>query len=258
MPPGPFGPSPATAAGSAAAVLRDLRQAALLSRPLVTGVAMAATAVANVPGMAEAYNNWESLHSRLDTANKTYIRNLGEAGKDGWIAADRDAFADAVERYQEAVESLRAYVKTVAGIVDELGDAYRAYWLALARVAAVLLFGVAIAAAMLATPYAAAGYARLQMLGLLANSVIATATGMLAKVVSAVAGGMSVYFAGRAYVQMFDLQPTREAKVDFRKAVIVADGLPPFQEAAGPGRLPPSSGFEWREPTKATPRTYQP
>ncbi|MFC6087177.1 hypothetical protein [Sphaerisporangium aureirubrum] len=258
MPPGPYGPSPGTAAGSAAAVLRDLRRAAMLSRPLTVGIAMAATAVANVPGMADAYNNWESLHSRLDTVNKTYIRNLGESGKDGWIAADHDAFSDAVERYQEAVESLRAYVKTVAGIVDELGDAYRAYWLALARVAAVLLAGVAIAAAMLATPYAAAGYARLQMLGLLANGVIAAATGMLAKVVSAVAGGMSVYFAGKAYVQMYNLQPTGAAKVDFTKAVIDADGLPSFQEPAGPGRLPPSSGFEWREPVKSAPQPYQP
>ncbi|MDH2425081.1 hypothetical protein [Sphaerisporangium sp. TRM90804] len=256
MPAGPYGPSLRMAGGSAASVLDDLRKAALLSRPLTVGIAMAGTAVANVPGMADAYNNWDSIHARLDTANKSFVRNLGEKGKDGWIAADHDAFMDAVERYQEALETLRNYVKTTAGIVDELGDAYRAYWLALARVAAALLAGVAVAAAMLTTPYAAAGYARLQMLGFVANSVIAGATGMLAKVVSAVAGGMSVYFAGKAYVQMYNLRPTRDAKVDFTKAAIDPGGLPPFQPPAPGGGLPPSAGFEWREPRKELPEPY--
>jgi hypothetical protein len=263
MPLGPYGPSLTTAGGSAASVLNDLRKAAMLSRPLTVGVAMAATAIANVPGMADAYNNWESLHSRLDTANKSFVRNLGDKGKDGWVAADHDAFVDAVERYQEALETLRGYVKNIAGIVDELGDAYRAYWLALARVSVALLSGVAIAAAMLTTPYAAAGYARLQALGFMANSVIAAATGMLGRVVSAVAGGMSIYFAGKAFVQMYNLQPTGDAKVDFKKAVIDTKGLPPFQEPPAPQRggpplLPPSAGFEWREPQRRRPEPYHP
>ncbi|MEU9887532.1 hypothetical protein [Sphaerisporangium sp. NPDC051011] len=263
MPSSPYGPSLRMAGGSAASILNDLRKAALLSRPLTVGVAIASTAIANVPGMADAYNNWESIHSRLDTANKSFIRNLGDKGKEGWIAADHDAFVDAVERYQEALESLRGYVKNIAGIVDELGDAYRAYWLALARVVAVLLAGVAIAAAMLATPYAAAGYARLQALGQLATQVIAAATGMLGKVVSAVAGGMSVYFAGKALVQMYNLQPTGEAKIDFTKAVIDTKGLPPFQQppATSPGQPPvppPSGGFEWREPKVDKPEPYHP
>ncbi|MFC4584695.1 hypothetical protein [Sphaerisporangium corydalis] len=251
------------AGGSAASVLNDMRKAALLSRPLTVGVAMAASAIANVPGMADAYNNWESIHARLDTANKSFVRNLGDKGKDGWIAQDHDAFMDAVERYQEALESLRGYIKNIGGIVDELGDAYRAYWLALARVVAVLLAALPIAAAMLATPYAAAGYARLEMLGNLANSVIAAATGMLSKVVAAAAGGMSVYFAGKAFVQMFNLQPTGEAKVDFTKAVIDTNGLPPFQAppatvGGAPPSLPPSAGFEWREPKQETPEPYHP
>ncbi|GII60384.1 hypothetical protein Skr01_04690 [Sphaerisporangium krabiense] len=257
----PYGPSLRMAGGSAASVLNDLRKAALLSRPLTVGVAMASTAVANVPGMADAYANWDSIHARLDTANKSFLRNLGDKGKDGWIAADHDAFSDAVERFQEALETLRGYVKSVAGIVDELGDAYRAYWVALARIAAALAAGIAVAAAMLTTPYsAAAGYARLQALGVMANGLIATATGMLAKVVSAVAGGMSVYFAGKALVQMYNLEPTGAAKVDFTKAVIDTRGLPPFQPPA-PGRPPappPSGGFEWREPKVERPQPYKP
>ena len=88
------------------------------------GVAIASTAVANVPGMADAYNNWESIHSRLDTAVKSYVAILLTKEKEGWIADDREPFHDAVQRMQEALESLRAYVKNVAGIVDELGDAY--------------------------------------------------------------------------------------------------------------------------------------
>ncbi|WP_248961035.1 hypothetical protein [Sphaerisporangium perillae] len=263
MPSGPYGPSLKTAGGSALSVLNDLRKAALLSRPLLVGSALAATAVANVPGMANAYNNWESIHSRLDTAIKSYIRNLGDKGKDGWIAKDHDAYVDAVERYQEAMESLRAYVKAIAGIVDELGDAYRAYWVSLGRVVAVLSVNLPIAAAMLATPYAPAGYARLEALGLLANGAIALATSLLAKVVASVAGGMSVYFAGKAFAQMFNLAPTGDAKIDFRKAMIDTQGSPSFQEPpasapGGPPLLPPSQGFEWVEPKKNKPEPYQP
>ncbi|MFC4529510.1 hypothetical protein [Sphaerisporangium dianthi] len=263
MPAGVYGPSLRTAGSSALAVLDDLRKAALLSRPLLVGTAIAGTAVANVPGMADAYNNWESIHSRLDTAIKSYIRNLGDKGKDGWVAEDHDAYADAVERYQEALESLRGYVKNIAGIVDELGDAYRAYWVSLARVAAVLAAALPIAAAMLATPYAAAGYARLEALGAMATSTIAAATSLLAKVVSSVAGGMSVYFAGKALAQMFNLEPTAGAKIDFRQAVIDTHGLPPFQQppavpAGQPPSLPPSGGFEWREPKQDRPEPYHP
>ena len=263
MPVGALSPSLRMAGGSAASILNDLRKAAMLSRPLTVGVAIAATAIANVPGMADAYNNWESLYSRLDTANKSFMRNLGDKGKDGWISEDHEAFVHAVERFQEALESLRGYVKNIAGIVDELGDAYRAYWLALARVAAVLLAGIAISAAMLTTPYAAAGYARLEALGIMATNVIALATSMLAKVISAVVGGMSVYFAGKALVQMYNLQPTGDAKVDFSKAVIDTQGLPPFQEppATSVGQvpmLPPSPGFEWKEPKVNTPEPYHP
>ncbi|GGL14909.1 hypothetical protein Sme01_16200 [Sphaerisporangium melleum] len=258
-----YAPSLRTAGGSAVAVLNDLRKAALMSRSLLLGCAIAGTAVANVPGMADAYNNWESIHSRLDTAIKSYIRNLGDKGKDGWIAVDHDAYADAVERYQEAMESLRGYVKNIAGIVDELGDAYRAYWVSLARVAAVLAAVLPIAAAMLATPYAPAGYARLEALGALATRTIALATGLLAKVVSSVAGGMSVYFAGKGLAQMFNLEPTGEAKIDFRQAVIDTTGLPSFQEPpptrpGQPPSLPPSAGFEWREPKKDRPEPYHP
>ncbi|MFC7380834.1 hypothetical protein [Sphaerisporangium rhizosphaerae] len=263
MPAGSYAPSFRLAGGSALSVLNDLRKAALLSRPLVVGSAIAATAVANVPGMADAYNNWESIHSRLDTAIKSYIRNLGDKGKDGWIALDHDAYVDAVERFQEAMESLRGYVKNIAGIVDELGDAYRAYWVSLGRVVVVLGAALPIAAAMLATPYAAAGYARLEALGAMATSTIAMATSLLAKVVSSVAGGMSVYFAGKALAQMFNLEPTGAAKIDFRKAVIDTHGLPPFQQppaapAGQPAQLPPSAGFEWREPKQNRPEPYHP
>lgn len=263
MPAVPYGPSLRTAGGSAASVLNDLWRAATLSRPLTIGAAIAATAVANVPGMADAYNNWESLHSRLDTANKSFARNLGDKGKEGWVAEDHDAFVDAIERYQEALESLRAYVKATAGIVDELGDAFRAYWLSLARVAAVLLTCLPIAAAMLATPFAPFGYAELQSLGLMATSLIALSTSMLAHTVSAVAGGMSVYFAGKAFVQMFNLQPTGEARIDFKQAVIDTAGLPSFQTPppSPPGaapRLPPSTGFDWKSPKQNLPEPYKP
>ena len=103
-------------------VLSTLKGGARLAPTAWAGVAIASTAVANVPGMADAYNNWESIHSRLDTAVKSYVAILLTKEKDGWIAHHRVGVrrrrpADA----GGALESLRAYVKNVAGIVDELG-----------------------------------------------------------------------------------------------------------------------------------------
>ncbi|WP_436760063.1 hypothetical protein [Streptosporangium sp. V21-05] len=261
-------PSPLTAGKSAKGVITNstkvlstLKGGARLAPTAWAGVAIASTAVANVPGMADAYNNWESVHSRLDTAVKSYVAVLLTKEKEGWIADDREAFDDAVQRMQEALESLRAYVKNVAGIVDELGDAYRAYWLAIAKIAATLLALATIAAAMLATPYAASAMVNLRMLGTLASQVIAVSTGALGKLVASVAGSMSVYFSGKAWVQSFNLEPTGSAKVDFTKARI-DPSLLPYQAAptGAPGQAPqlPKGGtFEWLSPKKEMPEPYK-
>lgn len=261
-------PSPLTAGKSAKGVITNstkvlstLKGGARLAPTAWAGVAIASTAVANVPGMADAYNNWESIHSRLDTAVKSYVAVLLTKEKEGWIADDREAFDDAVQRMQEALESLRAYVKNVAGIVDELGDAYRAYWLAIAKIAATLLALATIAAAMLATPYAASAMVNLRMLGTLASQVIAVSTGALGKLVASVAGSMSVYFSGKAWVQSFNLEPTGSAKVDFTKARI-DPSLLPYQAAptGAPGQAPqlPKGGtFEWLSPKKEMPEPYK-
>ncbi|GAA3115036.1 hypothetical protein [Streptosporangium carneum] len=268
VPPGKK-PVPATALRSArgvvvnsAKVISGLEKGARLAPTAWAGVAIAATAVANVPGMGDAYNNWESLHSRLDTANKSYVAALLNKGKEGWIAEDRDAFDDAVQHYQEALESLRAYIKTIAGIVDELGDAYRAYWIAIAKVAATLLALAAIAAAMLATPYAGSAALNLRMLGTMASKIIAASTAALGKVVAAGASSMSVYFSGKAWMQSFNLAPTDKAKIDFTKATIVTRGLPAFQQpppqqTGQPPQLPPHAGFQWLSPKKDLPEPYK-
>ncbi|MDP9865464.1 MULTISPECIES: hypothetical protein [Streptosporangium] len=268
VPPGKK-PSPLTAGKSARGVLvnstkvlSNLEKGARLAPTLWAGVAIATTAVANVPGMADIYNNWDSIHARLDTANKSYAAALLNKHKDGWIAEDRDAFDDAVQRYQEALESLRAYIKTIAGIVDELGDSYRAYWLAIAKVAGTLLFLASIAAAMLATPYAGNAALNLRMLGVMASKVIAASTAALGKVVAAGASSMSIYFSGKAWLQAFNLEPTESAKIDFTQAKINIKGLAPFQEppVQKPGQqpqLPPHAGFEWLSPKKELPEKYK-
>jgi hypothetical protein len=262
-------PTPLTAAKSARGVIVNstkiistMEKGARLAPTAWAGVAIAVTAIANVPGMADIYNNWESLHSRLDTANKSYVAMLLNKGKEGWIADDRDAFDDAVQRYQEALESLRGYIKTIAGIVDELGDSYRAYWLAIAKVAGTLLTLAAIASAMLATPYASSAALNLRMLGIMASKIIAASTAMLGKVIAAGAGSMSIYFSGKAWMQSFNLEPTGLAKVDFTAARIKIDGLPAFQQPPPPKagqslQLPPSGNFEWLSPKKELPETYQ-
>ncbi|MEU1876150.1 hypothetical protein ABZ470_02485 [Streptosporangium sp. NPDC020072] len=239
-------------------IISSLEKGARLAPTLWAGVAIAGTAVANVPGMADAYNNWESIHSRLDTLNKSFLASLRDKEKDGWIAKDREAFNHAVQQYQEAVESLRAYVKAVAGIVDELGDAYRAYWAALAALAARLISLLLIAAAMLTTPFAGSAMLNLRMLGTLASSIIGASTAALVKIIAAGASSVSLFFSGKAFWQMFNLSPTGAAKIDFTQAMIVTGNLPSFQkpppsQPGQPTRLPPSAGFQWLAPKRELP-----
>ncbi|MEV4250977.1 hypothetical protein AB0J63_47275 [Streptosporangium canum] len=269
VPPGKK-PTPLTATRSAkgvmvnsAKVLSSLEKGTRLMPTAWAGVAIAATAAANVPGMADIYNNWTSLHSRLDTAVKSYLADLKTKGKDGWIAEDRDAFDDAVQKYQEELESLRGYIKNIADIVDELGDSYRAYWVAIGQLAALLLALSGIAALMLATPLAGSAVLNLRMLGLLASRMIAASTGALGKtIVSVVSSSMSLYFSGKAWMQSFNLEPTGLAKVDFTQARIRTNGLPPFQKPPPqqPGQSPqlPAYGtFEWLSPKKELPEHYK-
>lgn len=287
--PSPHRPSPGVAARNAKGVLTDaskilsnLQKGARLAPTLYAGVAIAATAAANVPGMADVYNNWESLHSRLDTAVKSYSAALLAAGAGGWIAEDRDAYEDAVRRFQEGLESMRGYVKTIAGIVDEVGDAYRAYWVAIARLAATFLLLATVAAAMLLTPWAGSAALNLRMLGALATQIISVSTGALWKLIEMVAGGFAVYFGGKAIFQMYNLEPTGAARIDFTQAEIRIGDLPSFQKpppssgnapqpppSAGgvpglpappggtvPGNvpgLPPSAGFQWLSPRQEIP-----
>lgn len=253
--PSPHRPSPGVAAKSAKGVLTDaskilsnLQKGARLAPTLYAGVAIAATAAANVPGMADVYNNWESLHSRLDTAVKSYSAALLTAGAGGWIAEDRDAYEDAVRRFQEGLESMRGYVKTIAGIVDEVGDAYRAYWVAIARLAATFLLLATVAAAMLLTPWAGSAALHLRMLGALATQIISVSTGALWKLIEMVAGGFAVYFGGKAIFQMYNLEPTGAARIDFTQAEIRIGDLPSFQKPPpsssgnAPQPPPPSAG----------------
>ncbi|GAA5062470.1 hypothetical protein HNP84_007942 [Thermocatellispora tengchongensis] len=246
------------AVAEARTVLAGLQRIAAVSHPMVGGAALAATAFANVPGMSDIYNNWESIHSRLDNTIKALLNNLATKNADGWIAADRDAFVDAVERFQQAVESLRGYIKTIAGLVDDLGSAYRSYWTALAEVLAVLVAMVTLALAMLATPFAPKGYLLLQTLGAWGASMIAGLTGMLAKGIVGVTAGMSVMLGGKAMIQLYHLAPTGEARVDFTKAEIDARNVPSFQDPPTPGQLPQYGNFEWLAPRRDQPAPYQP
>ncbi|MFF0307938.1 hypothetical protein ACFYSC_10930 [Streptosporangium sp. NPDC004379] len=268
----------------ASKIISSLQKGSRLAPTLYAGVVIAATAVANVPGMADVYNNWESLHSRLDTAVKSYSAALLTTGSQGWIADDRDAYEDAVRHFQEGLESMRGYIKTIAGIVDEIGDAYRAYWVAIARLAATFLLLATIAAAMLLTPWAGSAALNLRMLGTLATQIIGVSTGALWKLVEVVASGFAVYFGGKAIFQMYNLEPTGAARIDFTQAEIRIGDLPSFQKPPSPGNtpqpppsagktpggapgnapqppppagnvpgLPPSAGFQWLSPRQETP-----
>ena len=183
-------------------------------------------------------------------------------GKEGWIAEDRDAFDDAVQRYQEALESLRGYVKTIAGIVDELVTPTVPTGWRSRRSPGPSLTLAAIASAMLATPYAPTAALNLRMLGIMASKIIAASTAMLGKVIAAGAGSMSVYFSGKAWMQSFNLEPTGLGKVDFTAARIKIGGLPPFQrpparESRGSRSGSRRPGLRVAPPKKEIPEAYK-
>ncbi|WP_214414280.1 LysM peptidoglycan-binding domain-containing protein [Sphaerisporangium fuscum] len=230
--------------------MSSLKREAMKSSYLKYGIIIASTAVVNIWGIAEAYNNWMSIYSRLDTLNKAVLKEL--SGKnDGWIAEDHEAFTQAVMRFQGELEAFRGYVQSVAKFTDDVGALYRAYWIAISRIVMAFAVASAVACAMLLTPMAANGAAWLRTLGVLATEAIALATSRLAKAIFGVAAAFEASVAWKGLLQGMVLEPTGGAKVDFTKAKIDMSDLPSFQKKPGP-----QHGFQWVEPKKNLPEKY--
>lgn len=222
-------------------VLAKLKDAAKLERVIVAGVFVAMTAVANVPAMGDAAANWRSrISGEFDKAGNNLVSDIiTMSGKD-WIAEDQKAFVRTMEVFKGELETARKYIETVGSTVDELGDTYRAYWVAIGSMLAAAIIALTFYQAMKLTPQGAVLAEFLsKSLGLLVVAFVATVTAGLANILESAGGVFKTIFGGSSFVQMFNLKPTGASAIDFKKAVI--DTAPPAT---------------WLEPKRNKPQPY--
>jgi hypothetical protein len=222
-------------------VLAKLKDAARLERLIAAGVFVALTAVANVPAMGDAAANWRTrLSGEFDKAGNNLLSDIiSMSGKD-WIADDQKAFVKTMETFKAELETCRKYVETIGSTVDELGDAYRAYWVSIGAMIAAALIALILYKAMELTPQGAVlGEILSKTLGVLVIAFITSVTVSLANILESAGGIFKVIFGGASFVQMFNLKPTGNAAIDFKKAVI--------------DTTPPST---WVEPKRSKPQPY--
>jgi uncharacterized protein YukE len=222
-------------------VLAKLKDAARLERLIITGVFMSATAIANVPGMGSAAANWRSrISGELDKAGNNLMSDIASMSGKDWIADDQKAFVSTVEKFKSELETARKYVDQIGETVDELGDTYRAYWIAIGSMIIAAIIALIVYKAMQFTPQGAVmGQLLSKALGVLVVGFIAATTAGLVSTLESAGGVFQTIFGGSSFVQMFNLKPTGSSKIDFKKAVIDTG--------------PPST---WLEPKRNKPARY--
>jgi hypothetical protein len=231
------GAAAATVAALANGTMTTLKTSASMSRMLAVGVAIAATAIANVPGMGDASANWTAIAARLDAGVKLPLNDAIAQARTEWIAEDRQAFDSAVTAFQGDTEATRKFFEQIEKCLDDIGDAYRDYWFELALLSGALLTALLAAFAMLFTPLAPYGKALLEMLGALASTIIAFMTNKLGTFLALIAG--TLITGAKGMVQLFNIKPSGSAAIDFTKAEVHW-----------------TAPTTWLEPKKAAPAPY--
>ena len=216
--PGYSGLALGAGAAQAGTVLSTLRTGASISKLLLFGVAIASTAVADVPGMGDASANWTAIAARLDAGVKLPLNDAITVARGDWIAEDRQAFDTAVAIFQGDTEATRKFFEQIEKCLDDIGDAYRDYWFELGLLASALLTALLAALAMCFTPLAPYGQAMLQWLGAAATAVIGFLTKRLGTFLALIGG--TLITGAKGMVQLYNIKPSGDAKIDFTKANI--------------------------------------
>ncbi|MBN6056483.1 hypothetical protein JYK22_31435, partial [Nonomuraea sp. RK-328] len=232
-------------------VLESLKTLGRISLWLLPGIAIASTAIANEPGMAQAAANWKSgIAARMDGGVKQLLSQLASAQKNNWIAADRTEYERVLWMFDTEMEALRNAFTQIGGMIDEVAAGYRGYWLKLAATAGTCLTALAIAKLLQRLPHTAAA-------GMLYEKIIATGTnGAVAVFTLLLRNGMQA--AGNILGTMMkkDHQfgyvfPGAGAAVNFKQATIDTNRYSSYQQPAKPGDLPPGyQNFDWVAPGK--------
>ncbi|WP_188191765.1 hypothetical protein [Nonomuraea sp. SYSU D8015] len=207
------------AALHAKAALDDLKLAARSAPAIMVGVTIATTALANLPAMGDAKANWNSLAKALEVEYPGLIGNAVFLSRAGWIADDREAFLDAASVFGGDLQKLSGLCYNMESQVDQVRDAYALYWMQIGILAATVLGYLVACQAMKLTPHLrAVGEILLNRLSLLTNSMIAQNTKVLYGFL-AVAGG-TLATSSQSLGQLFNIQPTEGAAINFERAVI--------------------------------------
>jgi hypothetical protein len=201
------------------AAMDALRQAARSAPGLMVGVTIATTAVANVRGMGDAKANWNSLAKALEVEYPGLIGTAVFISRAGWIADDREAFLNAAAVFGGDLQKLSGLCYNLEGQVDQVRDAYAVYWMEIGVLAATVTGYVTAAQAMKMTAYmGAAGQLWLNRLTLLTNTMIAQKTKFLLGFLAV--AGSTLAASSQSLGQLFNIQPTDGAAIDFERAVI--------------------------------------
>ncbi|MEV7011071.1 hypothetical protein [Streptosporangium sp. NPDC051022] len=222
------------------AAIDALKEAARSAPGLLTGVTILATAVANVPGMGDAKANWNALAKMLEVELPGILGNAVFLSRGDWIAEDREEFLHAASLFGGDLQKLSGLCYTMEGQVDQVRDAYAVYWLEIGTLAATVLGYVTAAQAMRLTPYTRAqAEVWLNRLVTLTNLMIAQKTKILMGFL-AVAGG-TLATSSQSLGQLFNVKPTGDARVDFKRATISTEPPPqwvaPKRDVAEPYRV---------------------
>ncbi|MEV1174307.1 hypothetical protein [Nonomuraea sp. NPDC049784] len=224
----------------AKAAMDELKVAARSAPAIMIGVTIAATALANVPGMGDAKANWNSLAKALEVEYPSVLQNAVFLSRAGWIADDREQFLHAVATFAGDLQKLSGLCYNMESQVDQVRDRYALYWMEIGVLAATIMAYIMAAQAMKLTPHLRAyGEILLNRLSALTNAMIAQKTKVLVGFLGA--AGATLATSSQSLGQLFNIQPTEGAKIDFQRAVI--PDTPPNQ---------------WIAPKKEKPTTAQP
>ncbi|WP_214320853.1 hypothetical protein [Nonomuraea sediminis] len=244
----PAGPGP-TPQG-----LQAMRMAGRISKFVLPAALLAATALVNEPGIAQAATNWATgLSMPLDDGVKMTSPNIINESRKNWKAEDQEAFEGAVARLSGEVAKLRDSFKSVGGVVDEVGGTIRKYWMELGIAAvAVLAAALAVQLAKRFPQFRLAAMLQEIAIGKLAwgtTAFLLTQLGFLFG-----SSARAITMETRKWHQLQYVTPTGALAIDFAKAKIDIHNLPSYNQPTTPGQLPPGSQqFDWLAPKRDLP-----
>ncbi|MFG1703418.1 WXG100 family type VII secretion target [Nonomuraea sp. M3C6] len=253
---GRMGPMPAASEGSISGkVLESLKRLARLSPYLIPVAAIAAMAVADEVGMAQAASVWKfGMGARLDDGVKNLMPQILATSKSGWIAQDQEEFARVQAAFHAEIGVLRNTFNEIGGVVDEVAAGFRNYWLQLGSTvvsATTLLIGVIRMKFSPVPMVSAAGMILEHLVGTMMVSIVTVFTGLLGSMLKNGVDVLGTLFK-KAHQFGFVLPPGAAA-IDFGRATIHTANFPSFQEPHARGQLPAGyQKFDWVAPDVQT------